>query len=103
MSSEQDVCLLAELQDLLEQQIASARRGSFSAVLRLAGQCEPLVAKIASAGLFEKPEHKAAKQRLAGLYRDLHLLLSTQQSAVAEQIKSVRKGRKTLSIYRDSI
>lgn len=103
MSSGQDVRLLAELQELLEQQLASARRGSFSTVLQLAGRCEPLVAQIAAAGLFEKPEHKAVKQRLAGLYRDLHLLLSTQQSAVAEQMKSVHRGKKTLSIYRESV
>lgn len=103
MSSTEDVRLLEELVELLEKQIALTRRGGFAAVLQLAGQCEPLVAKITAAGLLEKPEHKTVKDRLAGLYRDLQMLLSTQQSAVAEQLKSVRKGKKTLAIYRGSI
>ncbi len=103
MSSVEDARLLGELQELLEKQLSSARRGSFSVVLQLAGRCEPLVAKIAAAGLFEKPEHKAAKDRLTNLYKDLKSLLSSQQSAAAEQLKSVRKGKKTLSIYRNNI
>ena len=103
MSSGQDEHLLTELQELLEQQIDSAHRGSFSTVLQLTEKCEPLVEQITASGLFEKPEHKDAKERLAGLYRDLHLLLSTQKNAVAEQIKSVQRGKKILSIYRDSI
>jgi len=103
MSSTEDVRLLEELGNLLEKQIELARRGSLTGLEQLAGRCEPLVAEIVAAGLFEKPEHKTAKDRLAGLYRDLQMLLSTQQSAVAEQLKSVRKGKKTLAIYRGSI
>ena len=103
MSTGEDIRLLEELENLLTKQIALARRGSFAAVLQMAGTCEPLVAKIAEARLFERPGHKTAKDRLAGLYRDLQLLLSTQQSAAAEQLKAVRKGKKTLSIYRGSV
>jgi hypothetical protein len=103
MSSGEDIRLLEELENLLEKQMVLARRGSFAAVLQLAGRCEPLVAKIAAAGLFEKPEHKASNDRLADLYKDLHLLLSSQQSAAAEQLKSVRKGKKTLAVYRNNI
>jgi len=103
MNSESDNRLLEELGTLLEKQIALARKGSFAAVLQITGQSEPLVAKIAEARLFEKPEHKIAKDRLANLYRDLQILLSTQQSAAAEQIKSLRKGKKTLSVYRSNI
>lgn len=103
MSPADDLRLLRELGNLLEQQIALARRGGFAAVLQLAGRCEPLVAKIAKNRLFEKPEHKTAKDRLAGLYRDLQMMLSTQQSAAAEQLKSVRKGKKTLATYRENI
>ncbi len=95
--------LLEELAHCLEEQIALARRGNFAAVLQMAGRCEPLVAEIAATGLLEKPEHKTGRNYLAKLYRDLQLLLSTQQGAVAEQLKSVRKGKKTLAIYHSNV
>jgi hypothetical protein len=103
MSSSEDIRLLEELVELLKKQIALAHRGGFGAVLQLAGKCEALVAKVAETRLLEKPEHKIAKDRLAGLYRDLQLLLTTQQCEAAEQLKSVRKGRKTLVTYRENI
>ena len=57
--------LLKELTNCLEEQIALARRGSFAAVLQMAGRCEPLVAEIAGTGLLEKPEHKTARTFLS--------------------------------------
>jgi hypothetical protein len=103
MSASDDIRLLEELENLLKEQIALAQKGSFAAVLQMAERCEPLVAKIAEARLFERPEHKTAKDRLAGLYQDLQMTLSAQQSVAAEQLKSVRKGKKTLAIYRGNI
>jgi hypothetical protein len=103
MNEDDSPQLMKELVDLLERQVGLARRGNFAELHRLAGQCEPLVAKITAAGLLEKPEHKNQRERLAKLYQDLQLMLSTQKDAAAEQLKSVRKGKKTLAIYRGSI
>jgi hypothetical protein len=95
--------LLEELANCLEEQIALARRGNLAAMLQMAVRCEPLVAQIARTGLLEKPEYKTNRNHLAKLYRDLQLLLSAQQGAVAEQIKSVHKGKKTLAAYRGNM
>jgi hypothetical protein len=103
MSPDAEKRLLDELVNLLEKQIELSRRGSLAALMRLTNEGEPLVARTAEDGLLDKPEHKAAKARLTGLYRELQLLLSAQQGEVAEQLKSVRKGKKTLSIYRGSV
>ncbi len=103
MSSDEDIRLLGELRNLLEKQIELARRGSLTGLERLADQCEPLVAKIMAAGLPEKAEHKEQRERLAKLYRDLQLTLSTQKDAAAEQLKSIHKGKKTLAIYRGNV
>ena len=103
MNADDEIRLLGELANLLEKQIELARRGGFAGLERLAGQCEPLVAKITAAGLLEKPEHKAERERLAKLYRDLQMALSTQKDVTGEQLKSIRKHKKTLAIYRSNI
>ena len=102
MNADESAQLLKEIENLLEKQIELARRGSYGKLLRLAGQCEALVAKTTEAGLREKPEYKNAHDRLARLYNDLQLLLLTQQNAAAEQIKLIRKGEKTLAAYRSN-
>jgi hypothetical protein len=103
MSADDCLQLLKELVNLLERQIGLARRGSFGQLERLAGRCEPLVSKIAAAGLLERPEYKAQRERLVKLYHDLQLALSTQKDTVAEQLKSIRKGKRTLATYRGNI
>lgn len=92
-----------ELEKLLKRQIELARRGSFAGLEQLAGKCEGLVAKITAGELLKKPEHKAEKERLVKLYRDLQLLLSTQKADVAGQLKSIDKGKRTLSVYRGNV
>jgi hypothetical protein len=103
MNETNDAQFLTELENNLKKQLEFARRGSLESVEKLAGQCRTLVEKISSAGLIEKPEYKSQRQRIEKLYQELLLLLSSQKDAVAEQLKSIHKGRKTLSAYRGSI
>ena len=102
MNANESAQLFKDIENLLEKQIELARRGSYGKLLRMAGQCETLVARTAETGLREKPEYKEAIDRLAGLYNELQLLLSTQQNAAAEQIRAIRKGEKTLAAYRSN-
>jgi hypothetical protein len=103
MNTDDEKKLLMELAGRLEKQIELARHGSFGKLLHLTSQCEPLVEKITAAGLFKKPEHKVSLGHLAELYKNLQLLLLAQQNAVAEQLKLIGKGKKTLAIYHNSI
>jgi hypothetical protein len=101
--NEDNGMLMDELANLLERQIALARRGSLAQVERLAGKCEQLVARITADGLPGKPEQKERREQLAKLYQELQLMLSTQKADAAEQMKSVGKGKRTLAIYRGNI
>ncbi len=103
MSSDDAAQLLAELENLLKKQIELARRGSFSGLDKLADRSEQFIEKIKATGLLESPEYREQRERLADLYRDLQLLLSTQQNDVFEQLKSLRKGKRTLSVYRGNV
>jgi hypothetical protein len=103
MSLEDEIRLPGELAKLLKKQIELARRGSFAGLQELADECEQLVAKIRSSGLLERPEHRADRDLLAGLYQELQLLLSTQKDEAAEQLKSIRRAKRTLAVYRGSV
>jgi hypothetical protein len=103
MSADDDTQLIGELANLLERQIELARHGDFAGLERLAGQCEPLVARITAAGLLQNPAYKAERERLAKFYRDIQMAISMQKDVTGEQLKSMRKHKKTLATYRGSI
>jgi hypothetical protein len=103
MSADDDTQLMVELANLLERQIELARHGDFAGLERLAGQCEPLVARITAAGLLQNPAYKTERERLAKFYRDIQMAISMQKDVTGEQLKSMRKHKKTLATYRGSI
>jgi len=103
MSIADDTRLLDDLEDLLAKQMDLVRRGAFGAVEQLAQECSGLAEKIAAAGLLDRPEFDDRRERLGTLYHDLQFVLSTQKDAVGKQLKSIRKGRKTLATYHSSI
>lgn len=103
MNTDNETQLPGELVKLLERQIESARHGDLAGLERLAGQCEPLVASITSAGLLDRPEYDGLRERLGSLYRELQLMLLTQKDAAGEQLKLVQKHRNKLVTYRGNI
>jgi len=103
MKKDDEVRLLEELANILKRQIGLALHGDFAGLERLAGQCEPLVARITAAGLLENLAYKAERERLAKFYRDLQVAVSMQKDAAGEQLKSMHKHKKTLAVYRGSI
>ena len=103
MKQDDEIRLLEELAGVLEKQIELVRHDDISGMDELVGHSERLATKITAAGLLDRPQYDECRERLAGLYRELQLMLSTQKDAVAGQLKSINKGKKTLAIYRDGI
>jgi hypothetical protein len=103
MKLEDEIQLLKELAGILERQIELARHGDFAGLERLAGQCEPLVARVTAAGLLENPAYKAERERLVKFYRDIQMAVSMQKDITGEQLKLMRKHKKTLAVYRSDI
>ena len=103
MNRDDEIQLLGQLGNLLERQIELARHGDFAGLEQLAGQCEPLVVRITAAGLLENPAYKAERERLVKFYRDIQMAISMQKDVTGEQLKSMRKHKKTLAIYRGNV
>ncbi len=95
--------LLDELQSLLEKQIELARQGNINEIELLSTQASSLVGKISRTGIFESSEFKSQHEQLRKLYQDLCLALTAQQAQTAEELSRVRKGKKTIEIYRSNI
>ena len=103
MKKDDEVRLLEALANILERQIEFTRHDDLEESEKLVGYSEQIAVKIIAAGLLERPEYDGWRKRLAGLYKNLELMFSTQKDAVAGQIRSINKGRKTLAMYRNSI
>jgi hypothetical protein len=103
MKQDDGIQLLNELAGILERQIELVRHDDVAGLEEQVGHGGQLARKIVAAGLLDRPQYDGWRDRLAGLYGELQLMLSTQKDTVAGQIKLINRGRKMLAMYRDSI
>jgi hypothetical protein len=97
-------CLLTALQGLLEEQIKLAHQGDINTVEILNKQAGLLVEKIVQTNVFESAEFKNQRKKLQKLYEELSLAVAAQKAETSEQqLSRIRKGRKTLHVYRGGI
>ena len=94
---------LDRLQTLLERQIEMAQQGNISKVEVLSKQASYLVEKISQAGILELAEFKNRREQLQKLYNSLCLAVMAQRAETGEKLKRVRKGKKTVTAYRNNI
>jgi hypothetical protein len=71
MSIDEQICLLSDLQSLLERQIELARQGNISDVEVLSKQANSVVEGIVQTGILGLAEFKNRREQLQKLYRDL--------------------------------
>ena len=95
----EELHLLAELESLLQRQIALAHKGNISGAERLAQQAGLLVDRIVRRGILQLPEFNSRSRQLQKLYEDLRLAVTTQKADTAAKLRQVRKGKKTLEVY----
>ena len=94
---------LNDLQNLLEKQTELVKRGNISGIESLAEQANSLIDQITRAGLLKHAEFAGHREKLKRLYDDLCMAVAAQKADVSEKISRVRKGRKTIQTYRNTI
>jgi len=92
--------LLDELESLLNEQIALARRGDFSASETLAEKSGEIVDKLGRTGALEQCERKERIERLVKSYRTVILSLAAEKDRLEKQLQQIGQGRRTLKAYR---
>jgi hypothetical protein len=101
----EQICLLDELQSLLEKQLELAHQGNSASEQgeALGRQADQLVEKIAQTEILKRAEFKDRQECLKKLYNELCLAVTTQKTETAEQLSQLRRGRKTIEAYRSNI
>ena len=102
MKTDEQVLLLDNLQSLLENQIAMARRSNFRHVEALAERANAVVEKIVETKTFDHPEFDTQRKHIVKLYKKVQLILAAEKDSVGRQMKKVGNVRKTLRAYRNS-
>ncbi len=95
--------LLKKLQKLLDEQNDLTRQGKLGEVHALCEQASSVIEEVSRAGILELDEFAGERKRLARSYENLRLTLSDQKDEVCRELNRIRKGRKTLGVYRDNI
>ena len=103
MRDDRQAQLLNKLQRLLDEQNDLTRQGKLGEVQTLCEQANSVIEEISRAGILELDEFAGERKRLAQSYENLRLTLSDQKDEVCRELNRIRKGRKTIGVYRDNI
>ncbi len=95
--------MLDELEALLEKQIDLARQSSFNSLEDMAAQTNQFVGKIVNTQILHSDEFKNRRLHLQKLYENLHRIIAARKADITDDLIRVRKGRKTIGVYRNNI
>lgn len=97
--------LLEELQNLLERQIKMLQKGDPAGKKfeELSFQADELVKQIIQEGLLQSARFAGCRSHLQKLYERLNMMISAQKDETARQLNRLRKGKKTIVMYRKNV
>ena len=87
------------LENILTRQLEKVRNYDLDGAIELAEEANELAATIGREGWLNRPEHSEQHDRVQKLYRDISLIIAVERGEVADKLKVIRKGIKTLGIY----
>ncbi|MEJ5259282.1 MAG: hypothetical protein WHS88_03735 [Anaerohalosphaeraceae bacterium] len=90
---------LAYLTELLERQLEKLRRYDLDGAVQLAEESHRFAEQLAGEGILERPEYAACRQTIQGLYQDICLVIAAERQEVADKLRQIREGIRTLSAY----
>lgn len=102
MNTDEHICILDNLQRLLEEQTEMVRKGNLHRVEMLVEQAGPLVEEILKTKTFAQPEFNSRRRHLVELYKKLELMLAAAKAYVERQLRQIDNFKKTLRVYRNS-
>lgn len=94
---------LQDLVELLLRQITLARQGRIEQVETLAAKGDEIVRQIKDDSTLQMPQSEHLKQHAKELYRKLFITLADKRFKTTQEIEDIRRGRKTIRIYRQGL
>lgn len=94
-----------KLQELLLKQIEIVQKGKSTGKRfeELSLQTQILVDEIKRSGILNSEQFEKQKQQIRQLYARLYMAISAQKDETSKQLNHVRKGKKTIVTYRNSL
>lgn len=87
------------LENILARHLERLRNYDLDGAMVLAEEANELALKVSESGALERPEYAASRDRITQLYREIGLIIASEREEVADKIKTIRKGIKTLGAY----
>lgn len=96
--------LLDDLLVVLSRQIEFLKKDEMSRAIEMSRQAEPLAAKLGEYDLSSSDQESRFKiKSVRDMYAELSMILHQQKEESEKNIISLRKGRRTLGIYRKMV
>ncbi|MBN2136639.1 MAG: hypothetical protein JW720_02420 [Sedimentisphaerales bacterium] len=103
MADDRRMRLADELQRLLEEQIRLARQGKVHEIEALSIEATGIAEEIGKSGILKDKQFNDIRVRIERLYHELNLSLSGQLDEVGRELCRIRRGKRTVGVYRDSL
>ena len=96
------VRLVDELKSVLTDQLQLARQGNSTNKQFgvLTSKASALVKEIERTGILDRNELRYRRETLRKRYENLCLIVAAQKANVCRELSRIRKGKKTISVYR---
>ena len=91
--------LAVSLEKLLDEQLSMMKKANNRQAHQSARLAFALSQKLRDTGLFEKKENEKIKKRIKKKYENLIVAVSAQRQEVSENLKKIRKQKKTVNTY----
>ena len=101
----EDVLLVNKLTKLLEEQVNIIQCSDISGkkVEALVMQIQSIVSEIAAKGLLDLEQFRNEREQIKRLYDNINLAVIAKSNEIEKQLNHIRKGKKTIEVYRGSI
>ncbi len=105
ITNDEQIYLVNKLINLLEQQICKIHQGNTGAdrIDDFNRKAESIVKNIVESGILENQELNQQREHLIKLYNILNLAVIAQRDETAKNIKEIRRGKKTIEVYRGNL
>ena len=87
------------LENILTRQLERLKKYDLDGALALAEEANDLSMSIQSSGVLGREDFAEERERILGLYKEIGLIIASERAEVADKLKAIRKGIKTLEAY----
>ena len=91
--------MISYLENILTRQLENLKKYDLDGALALAEEANDLAESIRNSGVLGRQEYSDERGRIQILYKEIGLTIASERADVADRLKVIREGIKTLEAY----